>query len=428
MQANENAFRTWGPPPAKILLIEPPFYRFFNYERFHYPVTLTLIATYLKGLGYDVRVYDADMPSKNCSPLTRTQVRDNYPLYQAALRDKQHPIWAETRRAIEDFKPDAVGLTAITAKVDSADLIAEMVRELYGGKVKIVLGGPHAQGMRASDPAYNFGDRYDEIVTGIPGLINLTPDKQLILGIEKYPPKNLYSVLTSAGCPNACTFCCHSFDKATVYRSIDSIREELTGLKTAFGNANPVYIMDDCFFSHTAHFTAVGGLLKELGLKFTAGSRIMSLTPQKIEKFIGDGGTRLYVGVESGSQRVLDRVKKRLRVEEIKKRTKLLNDAGLPWSAFAIAGFPFETLDDLKLTEELLYEVRPTFISLNRFTPYPGTELYNEFFAGSKLNFIDLFQLNRNSCVKLSDEVEDYLERMFSAFDDYNKKRLADAP
>jgi len=183
-----------------------------------------------------------------------------------------------------------------------------------------------------------------------------------------------------------------------------------------------VYIIDDCFFSNKTHFDNIISVLHDLGLSFSAGSRIMALSPEKIDIFIKKGGIRILVGVESGSQRILDRVEKRLKVEEIIRRTQWLNDVGIPWSAFFMVGFPFETLDDLKLTKEILYRIRPTFASINRFTPYPGTKIYTEYFTNKDLLFKNLFQLNRNSCVEFSDQIEDYIEHLFVSFDEYNRQ------
>lgn len=408
-------------PHSRILLIEPPFYRFFGYERWHYPVTLTLVGTYLERLGHHVRIYDADKPTADCRPLGRLEVIDNYPRYEAALDIEDHPIWCEAADTITAFNPDVICLTAITAKIDSADRLARMARQLLGKKVTIILGGPHVQGMLLMDPGYDFGPHYDRIVPRIPDLIRLRPNRNLLLEHGGYSAANLSGIMTSTGCPNSCTFCCHSFEKTMVYRDRDNVRAELEEIRELFRGEAPVYVMDDCFFSNGAHFDAVSTILHELGLSFSAGSRIMALSPEKIERFAARGGTRILVGVESGSQRVLDRVEKRLKIEEVERRTRWLHDAGIPWSAFFVVGFPFETVDDLKLTEELIHRIRPTFASINRFTPYPGTRIYQEHFADKPLPFRNLFQLNRKNCVPLADEVAEYIDRMFATFDAYNR-------
>jgi hypothetical protein len=401
--------------------VEPPFYRFFGYQRWHYPVTLALVGTYLKGLGHDVAIYDADLPDAGCRSLSRQETRQQYARYGQALDDPGHPIWGEIRRVIRDRRPEVVGITSISPKIESADLVARMVREELP-EARIILGGAHALAMRDMDPGYDFGPWYDEVVVHIPNLVDQRPDKKLLLDYDLYPAKDLSSILTLSGCPMQCTFCCRSFDRTFIYRDLGSVREELEEIAGYPGHSG-VYVMDDCFFSHGERFDRMTAMMRELDLPFVAGGRIMALTPGKLEQFRERGGSKLLVGVESGSQRILDRVKKKLRVEEIVRRCAWINREGIPWSAFLVVGFPFETMDDLEMTEELIYRIRPTFISVNRFTPYPGTEIFREFYADAGLRFRDLFQLNCNVLPGADPAMEEKIDRLFEDFDRYNEER-----
>ncbi|MFZ5988632.1 MAG: B12-binding domain-containing radical SAM protein [Bacillota bacterium] len=406
--------------PKKILLIEPPFYILFGYERFHYPITLTLIGTYYEEMGHTVKILDADKPDNQCKAYNRGEAGKNYHLYEKELNDQTHYIWKVIRDTIAGYSPDIIGITSITAKIESANIVAKMAKELLGDKTKVVLGGPHVDGIRSMFPDYNFGPDYDYIAGRIPNLVDRKPNKQLIINHESYSALNFSSIMTSTGCPNSCTFCCHSYEKSMVYRNIDSIRHEVEEIRDLYGCSNPIFIVDDCFFSNSKHFKDVGDILRENKMKFTSGARVMALSREKISQFAANGGQRIYIGVESGSQRILDKIKKRLRKDEIVKRTKWLNEANIPWSAFFITGFPFETLEDLKMTQDIIEEIQPTFISLNRFTPYPGTEIYKEYYRDSKFNFKDLFQLNQDSYVRLGDECEEYISKMFEFADKYN--------
>ena len=408
---------------SRILLIEPPFYRFFGYQRWHDPVTLTLIASYLQEQGHDVSIFDADQPTPDCRPLIRDEVRQNYGKYEEALATPDHPIWREVRNAIEAYAPEVIGLTSISPKIDAADKIALMAKEMFGDKVTTVLGGPHVQGMMKSHQNYSFGKHYDHVVHSIPDLTNRKPNKQLIQSHERYSPNNLTSIMTSFGCPNSCTFCCHSFDKTMVYRDQGNLTAELAEIHDRFGTAIPLYVMDDCFLSNTKHFETTSSLFARFGLKFSAGTRVRAITREKLDLFQQRGGQRLFLGIESGSQAILDRVNKRQKIAEVIERAEWLNAARIPWTAFLISGFPFETIDDMKMTVELLGKIRPAFISLNRFTPYPGTQLYDELYKDKPLRFSELYQLNKGSCVNLSDEMEDYIEFMYAHFDAYNQAR-----
>jgi len=342
-------------------------------------------------------------------------------LYEKALENHDHPIWKKTFEKIREFNPDIIGLTSISAKIDSADKIAKFSKDMYGDKVKVILGGPHVEGMLKIDPDYNFGPYYDQIVPFIPDLVDRKPNKKLLFDYKEYTPMSLSDFLTSTACPNKCTFCCNSSGRSMVYRNLQSIEQEISEIKEEFKGKEPIKIFDDCFFSNTKRFSEVSELIGKYGIRFEVNARLMALSKEKIDTFKKNGGGKLFVGVESGSQKILDLIKKRIKLEDIIKQTKLITNENLSWTAFFVVGFPFETLDDIKRSEELAYKIQPTFISLNRFTPYPGTEIWREYYKNAKLKFIDLFQLNPH-VMKLDSDIEEYIEKMFNGFDKYNKK------
>ncbi len=282
-KASEDIFEDHS---KRILLIEPPFYNLFGYQRWHYPITLTLVGSFLKEKGHDVKIYDADKPLPYCLPYSRTQARENYHKYTIALEDDNHKIWNEIKEEVSNFNPDMIGITSVTAKIDSANKISKISRKVLGKKVKIILGGPHAQGIRDSYPNYHFGDNYDFVVTHIPGLVNRKPDKSLLSSNGIYSPKDLSTILTSTGCPHSCTYCCNSLsNKKTYFKDVEFIEEELREIKENSGNEEIVTIVDDSFFSYTKRFHEIGGLFKKIGLKFGGESRADELSPEKIEEF-----------------------------------------------------------------------------------------------------------------------------------------------
>jgi len=408
--------------PQRILLIEPPFYRLFGYKRWHYPLSMTLIATYMEELGHTARVFDADKPTSDCREYNRSEAGDNYYRYLEAINNPADPIWHSILKAVEDFQPDIVGLTAITAKIDSANLIAKMIREKWGDKIKIMIGGPHVCAIE-EDQKQELLSYYDYIAPEIPGIIDRKPNKRLLLDFENYAASDFSSIMTSTGCPNKCTFCCYSSDRRIIYRNIDSIKEEISDLKAAFGTDTTIYIIDDCFLSNKKRFIQISDYIKECGMTYKGGGRVRDITPEVLEHFRATGGQRIYIGVESGSQRILDKIQKNVTLEQVRNCARLLNDSGIPWTVFFIAGFPFETMDDLRQTRDLMFEIEPNFVSLNRFTPYPGTLIYKEYFSDKPIENKDLFQLNRNSVVELDPECHDFIEEMFSDVDKYNSQR-----
>jgi len=408
------------PPTKKVLLIEPPFFRLFGYRRWHYPFTLVLVGSYLEELGHSAQVYDMDRPTSDCREYTRVEAGDNYYRYEQALKNEKHIIWEELRDKLLEIRPQVVCIAqSVTAKVESADLVAKLTKETLGENVVTILGGVHVNSMLHMYPDYEFGSYYDKVVTYIPNLIDRKPNKKLLVDYETYGLKDFSSVWTSSGCPNSCTFCCYSLDRKIVFRNIESIRSELWAIKDA--GSKSVYFIDDSLMSYTKRFHEISKIARELDLGFKAGGRVTDLSWEKIERFVQDGGEKMYIGIESGSQRILDLVKKKVKIGEIVKRTRWLNEVGVLWSAFFMVGFPFETIDELKMTKRLIEEIKPTFISLNRFTPYPGTQIYMDYFMDKNIKFSSLFQQNRNSCVQLDDEREEYIEYLFKFVEEYNE-------
>lgn len=413
------------PRGSRILLVEPPFFRLFGYTRWHFALTLSVVGSYLREQGYEVIVYDADRPTPDCRSLTRTEVRENYHRYKEALADENHPVWAEVMQVIAEYQPDGIGLTATSAQSPSADMVARKAKEQYGDRSKIFLGGSHVDGMSYHDANHLFPDCYDFIVPKNPNtfasLFNRKPERQLIAGLDRYTPDNLASMLTSVGCPNRCTFCYHSVDRCFVYRDAENLQDELEEVLSTVSGVSKIMLLDHCLFSNARHFSKIMGLLKKTGLPFSAGSRVMALSPAKLQMFLDAGGNRLNVGIESGSQGILDAIEKRVSIDQIVERTRWINESGVPWMAYVMVGFPFETVDDLKRTEDLLNRIRPSFVSINRFTPYPGTVIYEQLFRNARFELADLFQLDGTGCTPVAAGTQDYIDYLFRTYDTYNK-------
>ena len=90
------------------------------------------------------------------------------------------------------------------------------------------------------------------------------------------------------------------------------------------------------------------------------------------------GCERVKIGFESGSNRILSEVKKLETREEMLKGAEMLKRAGVPFSAYFMAGFPGETDDDLKETIDFAKKVDADYYSLSVLAPYYGTELYDQ--------------------------------------------------
>jgi anaerobic magnesium-protoporphyrin IX monomethyl ester cyclase len=99
----------------------------------------------------------------------------------------------------------------------------------------------------------------------------------------------------------------------------------------------------------------------------------------------------VWIGAESGSQRILDAMDKGVRVEQIRQAASLLQRAGIAVGLFLQFGYPGETWSDIEATLALLREVNPDDIGVSVSYPLPGTKFYERVRAalGEKQNWVD---------------------------------------
>ncbi len=90
------------------------------------------------------------------------------------------------------------------------------------------------------------------------------------------------------------------------------------------------------------------------------------------------GCNHIRVGIESGSDKVLKATKKGLTVEQMRAGANVLRRHGVYWSAYFMLGLPSETEEDVLATIKLMQEIKPDYCTLSIFTPYPGTEIFDE--------------------------------------------------
>ena len=101
------------------------------------------------------------------------------------------------------------------------------------------------------------------------------------------------------------------------------------------------------------------------------------------------GARAFYFGVESGSQKILDFLKKGIKIDQIRKTFQLCREIGFKTAASVIHGVPSETEDDLQQTEELLREIKPDVTWRNVFVGIPNSHLYQYVLKNNLYEFID---------------------------------------
>jgi len=202
------------------------------------------------------------------------------------------------------------------------------------------------------------------------------------LEIEKYfigyllhPYISLY---TGRGCPAQCTFCLwpqtiggHKYR----VRSAQNVADEMAYMKKLFPQVREFFFDDDTFTANLPRAREIAKKLAPLGLHWSCNSRA-NLDGDTIRSF-KDAGLRLFlVGYESGNADILQRIKKGVSLDEMRRFTRSCHEAGVVIHGTFILGLPVETRESIERTIRFAKELDVFSLQVSLAAPYPGTELY----------------------------------------------------
>jgi radical SAM superfamily enzyme YgiQ (UPF0313 family) len=186
------------------------------------------------------------------------------------------------------------------------------------------------------------------------------------------------------GCPYSCTFCgSHLISGRKVRkRSVDNIIEEIGFLKREYG-VRSIDITDENFaFDRRLVVEFCERLLSEdlrIAWNCPYGVRIDSLDEELVRLMARSGCFGLSLGIESGSQRILDLVKKRIKVEDIVEKVRMIKRVSkIKLSGYFMLGFPEETREEIEETVHLACSLPFDFVLFSPLRVVPGTEIYSD--------------------------------------------------
>jgi radical SAM superfamily enzyme YgiQ (UPF0313 family) len=200
-----------------------------------------------------------------------------------------------------------------------------------------------------------------------------------IVGIEA--DSQFEFIITSRGCPAACTFCSSPefWGRGLRFRSAAHMVDEVRLLRERHGVVY-VSVRDDTFTVNKRRvIDFCRGLIDaKIDLLWDCQSRVNIVDEERLVWMRRAGCTHIQYGVESGSPRMLERLNKGIRLEEIRAAAALTRRVGLGLSIYLITGIDSENDDDLESTLRLVEEIRPHDGLVSPLTVYPGTGLYEE--------------------------------------------------
>ena len=258
-----------------------------------------------------------------------------------------------------------------------------VIRDLFrglnqgGDSWKKVLGIGYREGKeKVVNDFYPFIKNLDEVP--IPDRTFLPKNMEYYNPIIKRIPAT--TALSSRGCPSLCTYCTAPSFYGPKYRarSPENVLKEIEIL-TDMGYKE-IFYRDELFTVLPRRVKAIceGIIARKLDVSWICSVKIGSVDKETLKLMKEAGCHMIRIGVETGNQELLDRVKKYVEIEQIRETFAWTHEIGLDTHAHMMLGMPGETKETIKNTFQFIEEIQPTTITYGITTPYPGTPLYDE--------------------------------------------------
>jgi radical SAM superfamily enzyme YgiQ (UPF0313 family) len=188
------------------------------------------------------------------------------------------------------------------------------------------------------------------------------------------------SLITARGCPYTCTWCSHAvFGYTHRRRSVENVITEVELILDTY-QPDQLWYADDVFTINQRWLQRYAAGIKQRGIRipFETISREDRLGEAVIQTLADMGCLRLWVGAESGSQRILNAMKRRTDAERVSQVVHLLQKYGIEAGMFIMLGFEGEERADLEATVALLKEANPDLFLTTVAYPIKGTPYYQQ--------------------------------------------------
>jgi anaerobic magnesium-protoporphyrin IX monomethyl ester cyclase len=187
------------------------------------------------------------------------------------------------------------------------------------------------------------------------------------------------NIATTRGCPFKCNWCAKPiYGNRYNSRSPEHVVKEIEYLQSNFG-VDHFWFCDDIFGLKPRWIQKFRDLVNDKKLKFNykIQSRADLLLVEDTVAALADSGAHtVWIGAESGSQKILDAMDKGITIEQVRQATKLLKDKGIKVAFFLQFGYPGENRDDIDSTIRMVLELMPDEVGISVSYPLPGTKFY----------------------------------------------------
>ncbi|MFN0204022.1 MAG: B12-binding domain-containing radical SAM protein [Bacteroidia bacterium] len=334
---------------------------------------------------------------------------------------------SELQNYLLTYQPDVVALYVnLMTKVNILKIVRFVKEQGSLSKTKIILGGPEVK--NHAENFLKFGADYLVIGEGeetfyalieylsqkgelkleeIAGIAYLdeakatifTPERTKIKNIDDFVPnrkkinlhlylqawkqhhgENAISVSTMRGCPYTCKWCSRAvYGLSYRRRSAKKVVEELQEIQTTYA-PDTLWFVDDVFTISHKWLREFADELKanNLKVKYECITRADRMNEEVIQLLKETGCFRVWIGAESGSQKVIDLMDRRVDVNQVREMIQLSQKMGIQAGTFIMLGYPQETEEDIMETVHHLKVSNPDYFTITVAYPIKGTELYTE--------------------------------------------------
>jgi radical SAM superfamily enzyme YgiQ (UPF0313 family) len=203
---------------------------------------------------------------------------------------------------------------------------------------------------------------------------------QYVATWRKHHGQGSVSLITARGCPYHCRWCSHEvFGKTHRRRKPASVADELEWLIERY-QPDMAWMADDVFTIHPGWLSQYADELKRrhLHLPFECISRADRLNPKVVETLAKMGCFRVWIGSESGSQRLLDAMERGVTVEQVQSAVAICRSYGIQTGMFLMWGYEGEEVEDIEATVQHVKRTNPDIFFTTIAYPIKGTPYFSE--------------------------------------------------
>lgn len=393
----------------KILFTHSYFYRFdpkqWDTKQPYPPLGTIYAAAVMREAGYEVSFFDTaliDSP-ENISSVIESEKPDFLVIYDDGFNYLTKMCLTNMREAAFRMAEiaKAKGLQVIASSSDAAD---HFEKYLAHGVDFVIIGEGEftlKELITSIDIKETDFNKIDGLAFKENGKIIRTSSRQIIKELDSFPMpawdlidipsyKKIWmenhgyfsmNIATTRGCPFKCNWCAKPiYGNRYNSRSPQKVVEEIEFLLKHF-DAKHFWMCDDIFGLKPGWVQEFRDVVKSKGLKFKykIQSRVdLLLQEDTISALAESGAETVWVGAESGSQKILDAMDKGTTVEQIYEATRLLKKNKIRPAFFLQFGYPGEEKEDIEKTISMVLELMPEEIGISVSYPLPGTKFYNK--------------------------------------------------